>query len=107
LVHPIEATPARIATYTPNRIVVEADVPKPGLLVLSEVWYPGWRALDNGDEVPIEQVEGVLRGVYLGTGWHRIEFRYGPRTVWAGLAVSGCTALGVLAVAAGSLWRRP
>jgi hypothetical protein len=103
---PIEANPARIAVYTPNRIVVAADMAEPGLLVLSEVWYPGWRALDNGVEAGIQQVDGVLRGVYLQAGSHTVEFRYAPWTVWLGLAVSGATALGLLAFAASRMWKR-
>ena len=94
---PIAAAPARIVSYTPNRIVVEAAVSEPGLLVLSEVWYPGWRATAGGLPLPIVRVEGVLRGVSLDAGQHTVEFRYAPWTVWAGLAVSGLTALLLLA----------
>jgi hypothetical protein len=104
---PIEAIPAELAVYTPNRLVVQADLAEPGLLVLSEVWYPGWRALDNGVETPIQRVEGTLRGVYLDAGSHAVEFRYAPWTVWLGLAISGSTALVLLGYAASRLWRRP
>ena len=106
LERPIEATPAQIAVYTPNRIVVEAELAEPGLLVLSEVWYPGWRALADGVEVPIQRVEGVLRGVFLNAGRHTVEFRYSPWTVWAGLAVASGTALLLLAYGAIRLRRR-
>jgi hypothetical protein len=102
----IDPGPARITIYTPNRIVVETELQKPGLLVLSEVWYPGWRALANGQEVPIRRVEGTLRGVFLDHGSYIVEFRYTPWTAWAGLAISGCTALGLLACGAYRAWRR-
>lgn len=102
---PIQPTPARLAEYTPNHIVVEATATVPGLLVLSEVWYPGWRATVDGGPTPIHLVEGVLRGVYLETGAHRVEFRYAPWTVWAGLSVSGLTALALLTYAATGLWK--
>jgi hypothetical protein len=104
--HSQDVAPARVAVYTPNRIVVEVDVAEPGLLVLSEVWYPGWQALDNGIEVPIQQVEGILRGVYVQTGSHTVEFRYAPWTVWCGLAISGSTALVLVVCAASRWWRR-
>jgi hypothetical protein len=96
--------PAEITVYAPNRIVVEANLDAPGLLVLGEVWYPGWRALDgagpSGDELPIHRVEDTLRGVYLAAGAHRVEFRYRPWTVWAGVATSGATTLLLLGYAA-------
>jgi hypothetical protein len=100
LKEPIEATPARITGYTPNRIDVEAVLNAPGFLVLSEVWYTGWRAVVDGREMPIQPVEGVLRGIYLDAGTHSVEFSYSPWTVWAGLTVTGLTTLSLLVWAA-------
>jgi len=101
-----DAKPAQIAVYTPNRIVVEADLEARGLLVLSEVWYPGWRAVADGRVVPIERVEGTLRGVVLDRGAHTVELRYTPWTVWAGLALSGGAVLAMLGYVACRAWRR-
>ncbi|MGD8627142.1 MAG: YfhO family protein, partial [Anaerolineae bacterium] len=106
LPRPLEAQPARISTYTANRIVVEVDLQHPGLLVLSEVWYPGWQARDGGRERPIYHVEGVLRGVYLAAGTHTVEFRYAPCSAWLGLALSGSATLGLLGYAAIRFRRR-
>ena len=103
---PVETLPARIEAYGPNQIVVEADLEAGGLLVLSEVWFPGWRALDNGQELPIQRVEETLRGVVLEPGDHRVEFLYRPWTVWVGLVVSGTATLGILAYVAYRAWRR-
>ena len=96
---PIEPVPARIAVYTPNRIVIQADPEVPGLLVLGEVWYPGWSARANDEKVSIHRVEGTLRGIYLDPGSYTVELCYSPWTVWVGLAISGSTALILLAYA--------
>jgi hypothetical protein len=104
---PIEPGLARISTYTPNRIVVETDQEMPALLVLGEVWYPGWHALVNGLEAPIRRVEGTLRGVYLDGGAHSVEFHYEPWTFWAGLAMSGSTSLVLLLYGIYRAGRRP
>jgi hypothetical protein len=106
LTSPGEPTPARIVSQSANREVVEIDLAAPALLVLSEIWYPGWQARDNGESVPILRTDGVLRGVYLDAGTHTVEFDYRPWTVWVGLAVSGCTALGLLIWALARWWRR-
>ena len=103
---PVETRPARIVAFGPNQIIVEADLEARGLLVLSEAWYPGWRALDNGQELPIQRVEGTLRGVMLEPGDHRVEFLYRPWTVWVGLVISGTATLGILAYVAYRVWKR-
>jgi hypothetical protein len=103
---PIVPGPARIVTYTANRIVVETEPKSPGLLVLSEVWYPGWRAQVDGRAAPVRRVEGTLRGVYLGPGAQRVEFRYAPWTAWVGLGISAGAALALLAYGLYRAWRR-
>jgi hypothetical protein len=93
---PGRSHPATIEIYTPNLVVVHADLESQGLLVLSEVWYPGWVAREGGALLPIYKVDGLLRGVYLGPGSHRVEFTYEPLSLRLGALMSG---LGILAVA--------
>lgn len=100
------AQPAKITVYSPNRLVVDVQLEAAGLLVLGEVWYPGWRALVDGLEAPIQRVEETLRGIYLDPGSHIVELRYSPWTVWVGVTISACTALCLLAYAAFRAWRR-
>jgi hypothetical protein len=97
---------ARIDLYTPNRIIIEAEAGSPGLLILSEVWYPGWHAWANGREVLIQRVAGTLRGVFLDQGHYTVEFRYTPWTAWTGVAISGATVLALLAYVSYRAWRR-
>jgi hypothetical protein len=88
--------PARWITHRPNEIVVELDMPGDGLLVLSEVWTPGWRAADNGEPTGVIRVDGGLRGVYLDAGVHRVTLRFLPRTLIWGLGISALTTLACL-----------
>ena len=82
-------TEALVTEYSPNRIEAAVDLDEPGILVLSEIWYPGWRAVDNGDrELPVLKVDHCLRGVYLGPGTHRVVFEYRPASFYAGRALS-------------------
>ena len=50
----------------------------PGLLVLSDLYYPGWKAQVDGEDVDIERVDYLLRGVPLADGHHTVEFEYAP-----------------------------
>jgi hypothetical protein len=87
---------AEVTSYVPNKIVVQADLSTPGLLVLSEIWYPGWRAYDNGQEVKVHRANYLLRGVYLEAGRHTVEFVYDPLSVKVGLWVSAGAVLGLV-----------
>ena len=87
---------AGVAFYSPNRIVVQANLSTPGLLVLSELWYPGWRAYDNGQEVKILRANYLLRSVYLERGRHTVEFIYAPLSFKVGRWVSAGAVLGLV-----------
>jgi len=84
---------------SPNRFRVEAHSLTPKLLVVSQNWYPGWKAQINGESRPVERVNGTLIGVHVDAGTSQAEFTYRPTGFfWAlGLAVAS---LGVLAFSA-------
>jgi len=106
---PQEPTTAQVAEQSPNRVVVQTALDAPGLLVLGEIWYPGWQARDNGHPTSIVRTDATLRGVYLEEGSHTVEFVYKPWTVQAGLIVSVATALALAGYAVVCLigrWRR-
>jgi len=77
----------------PERMVLEVDMAADGLLVLSEVYYPGWRAYADGEEIPTYRADHVLRAVPLRAGHHRVEMVFDPPWPKVGLAVSGVTLL--------------
>jgi hypothetical protein len=90
---------ARITRYEPDRVELTAS--GPGLAVLSDVHFPGWRATADGRDVPIERVDYLLRGVKLGPGEHRIVMTYAPSSWRIGWIVSLLTALVLL----GAVWK--
>jgi hypothetical protein len=94
-----------ILDRTPNSLVLRVSTPADGLLVLSEVYYPGWRATVNGQTAPILRVDYALRGVPVPAGQHRVEFFFRPATFAWGAAISGIT-LGVVAIAGFWVWTR-
>jgi hypothetical protein len=82
-----------------NRVTLEADMRCRGMVNLSDTWFPGWKATVDGRETPVYETYGVLRGVVVDAGRHRIEFTYRPATVlWGGL-LTFAGLLGMLAAA--------
>jgi len=90
-------TPARVSVVSPTLVEVAAELPRPGILVLSESWFPGWVASVNGAPAEILRADYVLRGVALGAGSQRVRFEYRPVSVRIG---AGMTLLGVCGVLA-------
>jgi uncharacterized membrane protein YfhO len=81
----------------PNRVVLQATLSLPGWVVLADTFYPGWTATVDGIPTPIHPTDLLFRGVFVTPGRHRIVFRYQPRSVSRGLALS-ITALAVCAL---------
>jgi uncharacterized membrane protein YfhO len=91
---------AAITAYDPERVVVRARTERPAVLVLTDVFFPGWRVRVDGRDAPIERVDYLFRGVRLTPGRHVVEFRYEPASWRVGLAVSGLAALVLVATTA-------
>lgn len=66
---------AVITSYEPNKIVITAETDKPRLLVLTDIYYPDWKAYVNGVETKIYEVDLALRGVVVPAGQLTVEFR--------------------------------
>lgn len=92
---------ARLERYDAERVTIAARAARPSLLVLSDVHYPGWKARVDGEEVKVERVNYLLRGVALEPGAHRVEFRYEPlswRIGWIVSLLALCCLLGTVAL---------
>jgi len=79
---------ADVAFYSPNRIVINASLDSPGFLFLSEVWYPGWKAYDNGRETEIYRADYIFRAAHLEKGTHVVEFVFQPLSYTIGKSIS-------------------
>ena len=85
-----------ITAYQPDQIELSSHSKSPGFLVLSEIYYPGWKAIVDGQEVATHQTNYVLRGIELPAGSHHIKFVYDPASFKVGLLISGLTLMGLV-----------
>jgi hypothetical protein len=84
---------------------VSTSARTPVFLVLSDIFYPGWRATINNEPTHIFRTNYVLRGVIVPAGSNRVRFEFSPATLYLGAAVSVCCVLlliGLVAVAKSS-----
>jgi hypothetical protein len=88
---------AEVKRVDPDGLAVEVKTNSPGLFVLSEQYYPGWRAYVDGKETRIYPVDGILRGIFLDKGKHTLRFEYRPLSFLIGLIVSIVSLSGTVA----------
>jgi hypothetical protein len=79
---------ARIAEDKRNYVVIETDNQKPEALVLSDNYYPGWRAFVDGSPVTIFRANCTMRAVAVPAGHHLVSFVFAPRTFYVSLYLS-------------------
>ena len=85
-------------TYpSPDRAELEASLESPGLVILADVYYPGWELTIDGKPAPIYAVNGLMRGAAVPAGTHRLVYSYAPRSFLVG-RVGSILGLGVLAL---------
>ncbi|MCX6356692.1 MAG: YfhO family protein [Candidatus Aureabacteria bacterium] len=100
------ASLARIERYAPNEVIVHCNIEEPGVLVLSDTYYPGWKVLVDGAPGRILRANYMFRGVPLGKGTHEVRFTYAPASFRWGAAVSGVTVMVIIAFYLAALARR-
>jgi len=76
-----------IRRYAPDEVAIEVDSGG-GLLVLSDLFYPGWKVKVNGREEEVIKAFGLLRGVMVGEGRSEVVFYYRPLSFYLGMIVS-------------------
>ena len=79
---------ARVAEYEANRLLIETSAAQASVLVVSELFYPGWEATVDGVPSRIHSTNYLLRGVYVPAGAHRVEMRYGAPAARNGAIIS-------------------
>lgn len=88
--------PLRASMPTPNAYHVRVDTPQPGIVVLSEMYFPGWHAFVDGAETLVYPVNYCLKGVSVPAGVHEVRFQYAPTSFRAGAVISLASLVGVL-----------
>ncbi len=87
---------ALIQEYSPDKVVIKADVEHTSMVILSDTYYSGWRAMLDGKETKIHRVNCAMRGVIVLPGEHLIEMYYEPPSFKIGLGLSLFTFIGLL-----------
>jgi hypothetical protein len=79
---------AVIERYSPSEVAIRVEASRPSFLVLTDTYYPGWRAYVDGKPETIYRAYGVVRAVFVTAGSHEILFRYEPDSFKVGVTIT-------------------
>jgi hypothetical protein len=71
----------RITAYEPNKLTYDVNSGKGGVIVFSEIYYPGWTATVDGVEQEPGRVNYVLRALQVKPGHHEVVLSFFPKTI--------------------------
>ena len=86
----------KIISYSPNEVIIEANLKRAGFLVLTDTYYPGWKVYIDGKESKIYRADYLFRAVPLPKGRQVVRYVYDPLSFKIGLLISLGTALVLL-----------
>jgi hypothetical protein len=76
-----------VTRYRYTSVVLRTDSPCRAMMVLADVWYPGWSATVDRKPAKIWKAYGVVRGVVVDRGQHEVVMVYRPASVFTGAAL--------------------
>lgn len=82
----IDRTSAVLKSWHPGTVEIDVDAPRAGIVVLHDLYYPGWTARVDGRRVPVLRADILFRAAEVPAGRHNVEFRFEPLTLenlWA------------------------
>ncbi len=71
----------KLVEYEANRLAYDVASQKGGLIVFSDIYYPGWTATVSDAEVPVARANYILRAIRVPAGQHRVVLNFDPQTV--------------------------
>ena len=78
-----------VISQTTDTLNLAATLSGDGIVVVSQAFANGWRAFVDGEPAPLYLSDGILQGVPVAAGLHRIELKYEPRSLTIGLWITG------------------
>lgn len=99
----VSSASATITKYEPQKVELSVSTPAPSYVVLTDTYFPGWKAFVDDKQTKILRANYTFRAVAVSAGSHAIRYVYDPLSFRVGIAVSAVGIVGLLAV---FLWQR-
>ena len=98
------ASVVTIKAYEPNRLTYDVNSGKGGILVFSEIYYPGWTATVDGEPAELGRVDYLLRAMQVKPGKHEVVLSFFPKSVNTTETIAYISYVILLLVVAGAVF---
>ena len=71
----------KLTQYKPNNLTYEVTSNKGGVIVFSEIYYPGWTATIDGQPAELGRVNYILRALNVKPGTHKVVLDFHPTSL--------------------------
>jgi hypothetical protein len=100
-----ESSKVVVAESTPQRVVLDVDLKLAGVVILADIYYPGWKLTIDGQPAPILKANRAMRGAAVPQGSHRLVYTYEPRSFKVGAALTITSIIGLAGFLVWTYWR--
>ena len=70
-----------LTAYEPNHLTYDVESGKGGIVVFSEIYYPGWTATIDGKPAELGRADYILRALNVPAGKHKVELMFYPKSL--------------------------
>jgi hypothetical protein len=78
----------KVSYPSPQQAELDVTLDQPGLVILADVYYPGWKLTIDGHPAPIIPVNRLMRGAAVESGPHHLVYTYDPSSFRLGLIIT-------------------
>ncbi|MBX3170862.1 MAG: YfhO family protein [Candidatus Eremiobacteraeota bacterium] len=82
-------------SYDQRRLICRVSQAPGAYLVVSELYYPGWKLTEQGQELPLQRADGYFMAAFLNPGDHELLLEYQPKRYRQGIWISLLSLLGL------------
>lgn len=102
---PLDSGTVRLASYEPNLLKYETESRQGGVVIFSEIYYPGWTVTIDGKPATLGRVNYVLRALKVPAGKHQIVMEFRPASIGTTNTIAYAALAVILIFFALALWR--
>ena len=100
-----ETGSVEILRYEPEEVVLRADMPRTGFVLLLDTYFPGWKASVDDKPARLLRADYAFRAVRVPAGVHIVRMVYRPASFRIGLAISLAALAFLILLSSGMLGR--